>query len=229
MDWGQVLSELADVPALVTDADCQIVYMSGPFEQLTGFVAAEVLGKGPPHPWWGPQDHGLLAELCCLHSTGPTGRSGRHIYDVCLQRADGRRVPAIVEYQVYAAESGDPLHVTCFTVESEARARGEQQQLLARVAELTRELSESITLVLPGLGGEAPARPAAAALVEEAGLSQRELEVLDQLRQGGATGAIAAALHISSHTVRNHTKAIFRKLQVHSRIELMSKFGRDPR
>ena len=50
-------------------------------------------------------------------------------------------------------------------------------------------------------------------------LSQRETEVLEQLSKGLPYTTIAENLFISPATVRRHTENIYRKLQVHSKIE----------
>lgn len=49
-------------------------------------------------------------------------------------------------------------------------------------------------------------------------LTPRELTVLRLLAAGATTDHIAHSLFISSHTVRNHLKSIFAKLDVHSRL-----------
>jgi DNA-binding NarL/FixJ family response regulator len=54
-------------------------------------------------------------------------------------------------------------------------------------------------------------------------LSKREEEVLCLVVDGQRLGQIAKVLFISEHTVRNHLKVIFRKLDVHSQGELMRK------
>lgn len=51
-------------------------------------------------------------------------------------------------------------------------------------------------------------------------LSKRELEVADLIAAGYSNGDIAKILFISPHTVNDHTKNIYRKLDVHSRFEL---------
>ena len=56
-------------------------------------------------------------------------------------------------------------------------------------------------------------------------LSGREREVARCLLAGLPTKGVAADLGISPHTVRNHVKAIFRKLDVHTRLELMRRYG----
>jgi DNA-binding NarL/FixJ family response regulator len=54
-------------------------------------------------------------------------------------------------------------------------------------------------------------------------LSPRELEVLTLLAEGYAYTNLAAQLEISVNTVRNHIRAIYEKLHVHSRTEAVSK------
>lgn len=51
-------------------------------------------------------------------------------------------------------------------------------------------------------------------------LSKRELEVVDLIAGGYSNSDIAKMLIISVHTVNDHTKNIYRKLNIHSRYEL---------
>ena len=53
-------------------------------------------------------------------------------------------------------------------------------------------------------------------------LSPRELDVLTSMATGKRARQIAAELMISADTVRTHTRSIFGKLEVHSRIEAVS-------
>ena len=54
-------------------------------------------------------------------------------------------------------------------------------------------------------------------------LTTREGEVLRMLLEGWRVSSIARALFVSEHTVRNHLKAIFRKLGAHSQLELIER------
>ena len=52
-------------------------------------------------------------------------------------------------------------------------------------------------------------------------LTAREMDVVRLLLSNGRVGSIAEQLAISRHTVRNHLRAVFRKLGVHSQVELI--------
>jgi DNA-binding NarL/FixJ family response regulator len=55
-------------------------------------------------------------------------------------------------------------------------------------------------------------------------LTPREREIVSALANGQRVGAIAERLGVSEHTVRNHLKAVYRKLDVHSQVELLSRW-----
>ena len=56
-------------------------------------------------------------------------------------------------------------------------------------------------------------------------LSQREQEILNWLRRGESNVAIAAALDISPHTVKNHLQRIFRKVGVNNRTQAVAQYN----
>ncbi len=58
---------------------------------------------------------------------------------------------------------------------------------------------------------------------EELNLSSREIEVLEQLSSGLKYEAIAYNLDLSYGTIRKHVENIYKKLQVHNRIEAIQK------
>ena len=60
-------------------------------------------------------------------------------------------------------------------------------------------------------------------IVEAYGLTPRELDVTRAIARGLGTGEIAAHLHLSAHTVRDHIKVVFEKVGVSSRGELVHK------
>lgn len=57
------------------------------------------------------------------------------------------------------------------------------------------------------------------------GLSERELEVADQVARGLSNKDIASALHISPNTVKTHLRTIFEKAGIRSRFELIAQMS----
>ena len=53
-------------------------------------------------------------------------------------------------------------------------------------------------------------------------LTPRQVEVLRLLEQGRSTKQIAAELHLSTETVRNHIRRLFRALGVNTRLEAVA-------
>ncbi|MEU6955083.1 helix-turn-helix transcriptional regulator [Streptomyces sp. NPDC045714] len=60
-------------------------------------------------------------------------------------------------------------------------------------------------------------------IVDAYELTDRETEVTQYIARGLPTGEIAAQLHLSPHTVRDHIKAVFEKVGVSGRGELVGK------
>jgi DNA-binding NarL/FixJ family response regulator len=53
-------------------------------------------------------------------------------------------------------------------------------------------------------------------------LTPRQAEVLELLERGRTTKQIAAELHLSPETVRNHVKHLLRRVGAHSRLEAIA-------
>jgi PAS domain S-box-containing protein len=58
-------------------------------------------------------------------------------------------------------------------------------------------------------------------------LTPRQHEVLRLLERGHSTAQIASELHLSTETVRNHIRGLFRALGVHTRLEAVAVARRD--
>lgn len=81
------------------------------------------------------------------------------------------------------------------------------------------EGSEKLALIIePAKAGDV-----APLIVEAYMLTERELDVTRAIARGLSTAEIAAELHLSPHTVRDHVKAVFEKVGVSSRGELVHK------
>jgi two-component system response regulator DesR len=60
----------------------------------------------------------------------------------------------------------------------------------------------------------------------DAPLSPREREVLDLIARGSTNREIAAALHLSPHTIKEHTSSLYRKLGARNRAEAVQRAQR---
>lgn len=60
-------------------------------------------------------------------------------------------------------------------------------------------------------------------LAEEAGVTERQIEILSMIEQGFSNLTIANKMYISEHTVKSHLKQVFQKLDVSNRIESINK------
>jgi DNA-binding CsgD family transcriptional regulator len=92
---------------------------------------------------------------------------------------------------------------------------------------LNPELAQPVARPVGGPGAYAGASPAPDAFMGWGPLSavetltRREKDVLQLLLDGRRVSSIARTLYLSPQTIRNHLKAIFRKLGAHSQAELL--------
>ena len=107
------------------------------------------------------------------------------------------------------------------------RALRSAEQRLRDQLELVTNLRESLAFSGPtpllGIPSSTPTPELPEAVTSL--LSPRECEVLLAFRANPRTNAVAKQLHISPHTVKNHLKAIFRKLDVSSQAELLARLA----
>lgn len=87
---------------------------------------------------------------------------------------------------------------------------------LGQIADVLRDAGVVRLNLHPGVPPEIAAKIA--------DMSRRELEVLQLLLSSRRVSSIARELSISAYTVRNHLRAVFRKLGVHSQTELLEMF-----
>jgi DNA-binding NarL/FixJ family response regulator len=90
---------------------------------------------------------------------------------------------------------------------------------------LTAGVAGTVLALLRRLGGHG--RPAGAATPSRLTLTEREQEVLRGLVQGLAYKQVAEHLGVSIDTVRAHVRTVYRKLQVHSVAEAVSRAIRE--
>ncbi len=143
-------------------------------------------------------------------STAPFGFVRKPFDDVQLRAA--------VEVALRQAEASREREAELQRSKREGR---ELAATTARIQDRLRKVAEAVG-VQPAdeAGGELP--PQIAPLVAE--LSPREREVLGLLLSGHRVASMARALSVSPYTVRNHLRALYRKLGAHSQEQLIDMF-----
>jgi DNA-binding CsgD family transcriptional regulator len=63
-------------------------------------------------------------------------------------------------------------------------------------------------------------------IIQQLGISQRELEVLQLMAEGNSNQEIAEKLFLSLHTIKTHTSKLFEKLDVKRRTQAIEKAKR---
>jgi DNA-binding NarL/FixJ family response regulator len=84
------------------------------------------------------------------------------------------------------------------------------------------DVARAVRMVALGMALFDPAPAPAAGVL----LSGREREVLERVASGATNREIAEALHLSPHTVKEHTSALYRKLDVRNRAEAVQRAQR---
>lgn len=138
-----------------------------------------------------------------------------------------------------AADSTDPIGTVYALVTAARRLRGSPDERLPRARVRTRS---GVWLILHAspLTARDGARDEVVVTIEEArpseivdlvvaafALTPRERDVTALVLRGAETKEIAAALHVSTYTVQDHLKAVFDKVGVRSRRELVTRIWLD--
>ena len=86
----------------------------------------------------------------------------------------------------------------------------------ADIARAVRMVGLGMTVFQPQVDGGAAS----------ASLTSREREVLDMITRGATNREIAAALHLSPHTIHEHTSSLYRKLGARNRADAVQRAHR---
>lgn len=109
---------------------------------------------------------------------------------------------------------------TALTVARDPAAIARMQRLVGDYVSFLSRMLEALDPSEPQSPFTRKGPPFAAA--GAAVLSERELAIVRLLAGGHAVGSIARLLDLSAYTVRNHLKACYRKLGLHSQIEVVN-------
>lgn len=179
---------------IAQDENGIVTYVNERMAHLTGYLRVDLLGRAL-ETFVTEESRPAL-----LPTREPTRWGSQRSSELSLARADGQSVEVtLTPYPVFDA---DGRYRGSFAVVVEKSGNGRQ----------TTDAPE-------GTGSE---RLGDRQRLES--LSPREQEILGEVLSGKRVSDIAKTLSISRHTVRNHLKAIYRKLGVHSQVELLGRF-----
>jgi PAS domain S-box-containing protein len=200
---------------IVEDREGRLRYANRRILELTGYESAELDGK--PVAKLVPEE---LHEFLRVEQTKTRGGDSRTRLSA-LRRKDGRAIPVAVAPQLLEETPRGMSAVISAVIDlaevHAARPLGASPGSLA--AELANVASRLQTLSYSASLSDRPGMPVDAPALHE--LSAREKQILALLMQNLRVPAIAERLFISQSTVRNHLKAIYRKIGVGSQRELI--------
>lgn len=199
------------------DADSSILFVNDRLLKWTYYERDELLGR-PVHDLFPPE----LAEATAAEVRA-TEQGDLRARLSAMRRRDSTTFPVLIIPETFEDEDGRfagivSVVIDLGTLDTAKRVSGAPaRSLTGRLERIAQEL-HSLSLTAVSAPGSVPlSHPSLA------DLSPRESEVLSILVSGKRSPAIAAELHISPHTVRNHLKSIFRKLGVGSQAELIDR------
>jgi PAS domain S-box-containing protein len=114
-----------------------------------------------------------------------------------------------------AVERGEPTEFETVFVDASGHRRGVRAQHLPLLS------GDAIVGVLI-LAYAAPTPPEPIGVEPQPRLTPRQREILDLIASGLSTSEIAKKLTLSTETVRNHLRSVFRELHVHTRLEAIA-------
>ncbi len=226
--------ELLNEPVATFDLDGVCTYANPALARLLGREPAEVISTTSPPDWIDRQHVGLWSFIFnwCRSHRG-TAREMLSI-DLHLLGGGAGKTLVNVTWDRLVESDGSPICVLgLLRVPSENLSAGAPQGEAVHLHEVVADLRQLVAQLAPS---RHPVRRIEMNVTDPqthnpcgeensdrdrlADLSEREREVLAHLLEGQRIATIAQHLFLSEHTVRNHLKAIYRKLGLHSLAEL---------
>ena len=196
--------------AFATDEQGRIVIWNKAAESLLGYPAARVLGKPCHEILCG---HDVFGNCFCDDDCALNHMVRRHEpfhhFEMVIRKESGETLSA--SFTIFLVPESRPPGYTLVHLFQPVAHRQEVDELIRKI------LTASPSPALPtSLSDSRPQRTPVA-------LTAREVEILRLLADGTSTRQIADSLFISVATTRNHIQNILRKLEVHSKLEAVTK------
>jgi PAS domain S-box-containing protein len=208
--------EVANPVVGTLDHRWRVAQLSTDVEELLGHCPAELLGSSIidlTHP----RDAADLL-LAFAQATSDVSAGVR----VRMRHRQGAWQPVTVVVSVLEADAASFAFVLAADEEPDVSAERERvSQLEHHLQRIAVEVQAAGMLRVLGPVADAARVPALSEL------SARQWEVISRLARGERVSTMASEMYLSQSTVRNHLSAIFRKVGVHSQLELLALLRRD--
>ena len=199
---------LSPDPIFVTSRLNRVVYWNAAAEQLLGYTAEEVAGLSCSALFEGCDVYGnrYCSEVCPVNQLAVRHEAVRR-FVLRLRAKDARTVTAEVSVLQLVVPPPDLFFLAHIL-------RPQAPESVPPAAPRPPESAEPPRSILE-VARESPDARARR-------LTPREVEILAMLAAGHSTPEIAARLHISRLTARNHVQNVLDKLEVHSKSEAVA-------
>jgi len=215
----QALFEVMSDGVLITDARGQRSYANRALNELVGGDARAPFGSVKPPVWLSEDQHDRYQALVTSVTKG-----GLHDATLSLEWTilceGGLQRPVSIQLIPMNGVGSSIAALLWLVIPSEPDLAVSGPGRLAHLEESLRRIAAEVTRA--GLDVSHVINTNSLDHEELAVLSRREREVLQQLLDGHRVVSIAKKFEVSEHTVRNHIKSMFRRLDVHSQAELVS-------
>lgn len=209
---------LTPVPTLLARAeDFVVTGINEAFTRVFGYGEDRVVGRSPGEIGLWVKEESRRAFEAAL------GRTGYVLgLEVCLRHEDGAERDSIVSAERVVINDEDFILAVLQDITERKRSERELFAAIETVMADTSWFSRGLIDKLANL--RHPGRNGAGDVALS--LTLRERQILSLICAGLSDQAIAQRLGLSRNTVRNHTAALYRKLGIHKRTEVML-WGRD--
>jgi DNA-binding CsgD family transcriptional regulator len=218
----QELLEAMTDGVLITDENGRCTYSNPALDQLVGGRACEPASSTDAPLWIGEANRHEYRRLITRALNDRIGRRPMTLEWTLIDAADE---PLTAQTKIIPMHNGSGPSSALLWVFCPAgdQVRNVHDPRRRELEDAMRRISEELSRV----GVAASAGGGATEPVPQHPdldlLSRRERDVVVQLLHGHRVVSIAELLEVSEHTVRNHLKSIFRKLEVHSQAELVDR------
>ncbi|MBZ5637362.1 MAG: LuxR C-terminal-related transcriptional regulator [Acidobacteriia bacterium] len=202
-------------PAFACNSDCRIVAWNRAAEELLGVPSRQAIGRVQHDLVPARDTYGNRFCSCVVGPLAARGEIVRHQY-IHVPTASGAWLKASLCTVSLTPSGPKGLHLHFLRPMDWHEVDGDES---AGIGTTQRGRSGSI-----GGSGHSPVAAPGTAVPEARRwrLTSREVDVLRLMMEGKGAKESAQALNVSTATVRNHIRALLRKLRVHSKLEAIA-------